>query len=169
MLALLFTRQRYARAWLLRGNVLDVGSNYYPIVPDAVSLDLDLRVQPAIQASGLILPFHSCVFDNVVCLELIEHFDRADQFKLIGELLRVLKPSGIIAVSTPNVTYATQRIHDWLWFISHFVYARETLGTHILELKGDMLERLFLASHITIRDVFRSQFQHVVVGNKIDR
>jgi ubiquinone/menaquinone biosynthesis C-methylase UbiE len=46
------------------------------------------------------LPFKDGVFDRIVCTEVLEHIpdDRAG----IRELVRVLKPGGLMAVSVPN-------------------------------------------------------------------
>jgi SAM-dependent methyltransferase len=39
-------------------------------------------------------------FDTIVCMEAIEHFEDIDAF--LGEMERVLRPSGLFLVSTPN-------------------------------------------------------------------
>jgi len=44
--------------------------------------------------------FPSASFDTVVCLQAIEHVP--DYKKLVAEFARVLKPSGIAVISTPN-------------------------------------------------------------------
>ena len=46
------------------------------------------------------LPFDAGRFDLVVCFEVIEHVDEQDT--VIRELVRVLAPDGIIAMSSPN-------------------------------------------------------------------
>jgi 2-polyprenyl-3-methyl-5-hydroxy-6-metoxy-1,4-benzoquinol methylase len=46
------------------------------------------------------LPFRSCAFDVVTCFEVIEHV--REQESLLREMKRVLKPGGILLVSTPN-------------------------------------------------------------------
>ncbi len=53
-----------------------------------------------VAASAERLPFRDGVFDRIVCTEVLEHIpdDRAG----IRELVRVLKPGGLIAVSVPN-------------------------------------------------------------------
>ena len=47
------------------------------------------------------LPFGDGEFDAVICLEGIEHL--LDPSQLIAELVRVTRPGGEIAISTPNV------------------------------------------------------------------
>jgi len=46
------------------------------------------------------LPFSDDSLDSVVCLEAIEHV--ADAAKVLGEIVRVLRPDGLLIVSTPN-------------------------------------------------------------------
>jgi O-antigen biosynthesis protein len=46
------------------------------------------------------LPFDDASFDMAVCFEVIEHVD--DQPLALAELRRVLKPNGVLAISSPN-------------------------------------------------------------------
>jgi O-antigen biosynthesis protein len=46
------------------------------------------------------LPFEQGEFDLVVCFEAIEHV--TDQAQVIGELRRVLRPEGVMVLSSPN-------------------------------------------------------------------
>jgi ubiquinone/menaquinone biosynthesis C-methylase UbiE len=46
------------------------------------------------------LPFEDGAFDLVVCFEAIEHVD--DQDRVLDELVRVLAPGGVLAISSPN-------------------------------------------------------------------
>lgn len=56
-----------------------------------------------LQASCEVLPFAGGVFDLVTAFEVIEHLDRWRE--LLTETNRVLKPSGVLLVSTPNREY----------------------------------------------------------------
>ena len=53
-----------------------------------------------LQTAGERLPFVDGAFDRVVCTETLEHVD--DDAVLAHELVRVLKPGGILAVSVPD-------------------------------------------------------------------
>jgi SAM-dependent methyltransferase len=78
----------------------------------AVGIDLDAaslesgrercRGRPAefIEADVLSLPFADASFDLVVSFETIEHVD--DPLAALDELRRVLRPDGLLVVSTPN-------------------------------------------------------------------
>ncbi|HDY67932.1 MAG TPA: class I SAM-dependent methyltransferase [Candidatus Scalindua sp.] len=46
------------------------------------------------------LPFLDREFDKVLCLDTLEHVD--DEKKTISEIKRVLKPNGLLVLSTPN-------------------------------------------------------------------
>ena len=48
------------------------------------------------------LPFQEGVFDRIISFETIEHLE--DQRKFLSELRRVLKPEGILILSSPNKT-----------------------------------------------------------------
>ena len=45
------------------------------------------------------LPFEAASFDLVVCFEAIEHVD--EQERMLDEIKRVLRPDGVLAISTP--------------------------------------------------------------------
>lgn len=76
-----------------------------------VGLDIAAEsVQDAIARAGPIgefvlgdleqLPFTSCSFDVLVCFEVIEHVHRREL--ALDELRRVLRPEGVLIVSSPN-------------------------------------------------------------------
>jgi SAM-dependent methyltransferase len=46
------------------------------------------------------LPYDDSTFDLAVCFEVIEHVE--EQQQVIGELRRILRPRGILAISSPN-------------------------------------------------------------------
>lgn len=57
------------------------------------------------------IPLADSLFDMVVCYETIEHVDQHD--KVMRELKRVLKPGGIILISTPDKTqYTDSGVHS---------------------------------------------------------
>ena len=52
------------------------------------------------RADIISLPFADCSLDSVICSEVLEHVDSPQ--KSIEELIRVLKPGGILALSVPR-------------------------------------------------------------------
>ena len=63
----------------------------------------NLRFQ---EANALSLVFADNYFDVVVSLETIEHFSEHDQKRYLKELKRVLKPGGLLILSTPNSEFS---------------------------------------------------------------
>jgi ubiquinone/menaquinone biosynthesis C-methylase UbiE len=57
----------------------------------------------AIVGSLLQLPFEDNSFDIVVCSDVIEH--TIDPFKATEELIRVLKPNGLLCLTVPNRSF----------------------------------------------------------------
>lgn len=54
-----------------------------------------------ILANMLCMPFEDNFADSVVCCEGYEHVERKDQFILMNELYRVVKPKGIVLMAVP--------------------------------------------------------------------
>ena len=44
-------------------------------------------------------------FDIISCLETLEHFNQEDQKQLLGQMLKLLKPNGVICISVPIEVY----------------------------------------------------------------
>jgi len=54
-----------------------------------------------IQSDIRSLPFHSDTFDSVVAFEILEHIQDHERF--LSESKRILKPEGILIISTPDI------------------------------------------------------------------
>jgi len=101
-------RYRFARD-RVKGRILDVacGTGYGTAMLGAVGADLSLealryaRRHPAayVAADAARLPFGRS-FDAVVSFETIEHVP--DPARFVAECARVLRPGGLLLVSTPN-------------------------------------------------------------------
>jgi SAM-dependent methyltransferase len=56
----------------------------------------------SIAASGAALPFAADSFDAILCLETIEHIPPSALRPFANELIRVLRPEGVIVITTPS-------------------------------------------------------------------
>mgnify|MGYP000610224747 CR=1 FL=1 len=94
------------------GMVVGVGKGADLIVaPDGVvALDLPFTYLPmvkkafphshVVQGDGTLLSFTDNTFDYIVCSEVLEHVPERN--KMLAEFARVLKPGGILIITTPN-------------------------------------------------------------------
>ncbi|MCW2743545.1 MAG: putative methyltransferase [Mycobacterium sp.] len=80
------------------------------------------------------LPFDDASFDRVIAAEVMEHIP--DDAKALGELTRVLKPGGLVAVTVP--AWLPEKV---CWALSDAYH--EVPGGHIrIYRKGQLVERL---------------------------
>lgn len=97
----------------LAGMTLDVGSmNINGCVRALFPLycGLDMRSGANVDVVGVsnAMPFDDKAFDNVLCLEMLEH--DADPFGSVKEMRRVLKPGGTLVITTPGIGFPR---HDY--------------------------------------------------------
>ncbi|KKQ25804.1 MAG: hypothetical protein US62_C0006G0025 [Candidatus Woesebacteria bacterium GW2011_GWA1_37_8] len=109
-----------------KGKILEVGSSPYHLTYclkqrgyDITGVDINTKVLHEFQKKHALkvvqadvekdkLPFTDDTFDLVICNEVFEHL-RIDPLKALREIHRVLKPSGLLILSTPNL-YALHKI-----------------------------------------------------------
>ncbi len=60
------------------------------------------------------IPFPDNIFDAVYHSHLLEHFSKIDASRFIKECYRVLKPSGIIIIATPNLEEIVNNYQKYL-------------------------------------------------------
>ena len=101
-----------------RGSLLDAPCGHGAIARYAADTGFtvtacDINPQQAMVACEEVdlnapLPYPDGHFDVVTCVEAIEHLE--NQFGLLRELRRVLRPGGILILTTPNVSSVTARL-----------------------------------------------------------
>lgn len=74
------------------------------------------------------LPFENACFDMVVSFETIEHVDIPTQEAFLREIRRVLKPRGLLLISTPNKAVYTDRVGGTNHFHIREFYVEEYRG-----------------------------------------
>ncbi|MCZ6690934.1 MAG: glycosyltransferase [Planctomycetota bacterium] len=128
---------------------LDVGCGSGRMIlsnPHAIGMDMDLRKVRFIRTAhakvvvGSVthIPFPDEHFEEVICLEVIEHIP--DMERPLRELVRVLRPGGSLVLSTPD--YGT-----WVWPLVERVYGWVLPGAYADEhvshyTKPDLVTRL---------------------------
>jgi SAM-dependent methyltransferase len=97
--------------------VLDAGCGEGVIVQEYAGrlriegVDLNYRSEFVRQGSVTALPCDDAFFDQVLCLDVLEHLTFAEQAAAVGELFRVLRPGGGALISVPNLAHLQSRVH----------------------------------------------------------
>jgi len=97
-------------SWNVRKHL---GCNYVAIDISETSVKEALRIgleALALDVSAEALPFDNCSVDVVYCSEVIEHLYNPDF--AIEEFKRVLKPTGKILLSTPNLAACFRLVYN---------------------------------------------------------
>jgi SAM-dependent methyltransferase len=101
-----------------------------------------------VSGDALRLPFADASFDRLICTEVFEHVP--DDSLLLGELARVLRPGGAIAVSVPDALS-----EGLVWRVASI--QRVCPGEHVRLYRRGQMKRL-LRSHGF--DVYARRFRH---------
>jgi ubiquinone/menaquinone biosynthesis C-methylase UbiE len=88
----------------------------------------DPRAEFAV-AGALKLPFPDASFDTVVSWEVIEHIPKHTENEMFAEARRVLKPGGVLFLSTPHRSVWSNTLDPAWWLIGHRHYTPRTLET----------------------------------------
>ena len=104
------------------------------------------------------LPFDDATFDAVTCLEGIEHV--VDEVALIREFIRILKPGGLLVISTPNVMNLYSRLH---YFLRGYPYQFAPGACRLLS-DGESIDRGHVnpLSYVRLRYILESMDASVV-------
>ena len=117
--------------------LVDVKNTFAAMI-EAGELDDEVQGQP-VSADALELPFSNATFDRIICSEVLEHI--GDDSAAIGELVRVLRPGGTIAITVP--AWAAEKI---CWRLSDEYPAPKAVGGHVrIYRKSELLSKISLA------------------------
>ncbi|MFW5748637.1 MAG: class I SAM-dependent methyltransferase [Chloroflexota bacterium] len=96
---------------LFQGRVIGVDASRRMLVKAAAKLAADGDRVTLVWADALDLPFLDESFDVVTCLEALEFMP--DQMRALDELLRVLRPGGLLLITQRiNTRWMPGRLHD---------------------------------------------------------
>lgn len=150
--------------------VLDIGSGeggtsaFFSDFNRVISYDIDLgRLGNRQQVNNLLLingnaeylPFRKSSFDLIILQDVIEHIN--DRNFLVNELIRVLKDSGLIYISTPNKFSLLNLISDPHWGIPVLsLFKRAGIKKYFLRFfrKKD-LTRNDIAQLLSLKEIFQ--------------
>lgn len=96
--------------------VLDVGCGNRKTGPGVVRLDISTAVNPDVvwDLDQFPYPFESSSFTGIDCMDVIEHISNIP--KVIEEFYRLLKPGGILKITTPHYSCSNSYVdptHRW--------------------------------------------------------
>ncbi|MCI0415649.1 methyltransferase domain-containing protein [bacterium] len=124
----------YARGW-----VLDLGCGAQPYrslfqhVDRYVSFDVSQGPQIDVRGTALALPFVDSAFHTVLCSEVLEHVPEPS--RLLVEVERVLKPGGILILTTPQTWGLHLEPFDFYRYTKHGLrYLAEKSKLNVIEL-----------------------------------
>jgi len=105
--------------------ILSIGCGKRPAEQNVVRLDKSPEVAPDVvwDLDEYPYPFENSSFSDVECLDVIEHL--ADIPRTMEELHRILKPSGLLKITTPHfscVNSYADPTHRWHLSRSSFNY-----------------------------------------------
>jgi SAM-dependent methyltransferase len=116
-LAKLAAVRRHLDALPGEARVLDAGCGEGVIVQEYAGrlriegVDANYRSDLVREGSVTALPYADGTFDEVLCLDVLEHLTFPEQPAAVGELFRVLKPGGGALISVPNLAHLQSRVH----------------------------------------------------------
>jgi SAM-dependent methyltransferase len=123
----------FATGWLL-----DLGCGglpYRDIFDDVeryIGLDLPANDFADVHGDGMALPVRDGVFHTVLCNQVLEHVPEPS--KLVAEMARVLKPGGVLLLTTPQTWGLHRTPNDFYRYTEYGLrYLAEKSGLEVLE------------------------------------
>lgn len=96
-----------------------------------IAPEIDFQVQ-----RGEALPFTDRSFDLVSAIEVIEHVEDGAEEAFLAELRRVLRPRGLLILTTPSWNLQLTRHHFRHYSVERLTELVEEAGFELLEMRG---------------------------------
>lgn len=139
-----------------------------------LTVDIDPRADAYVDITKK-LPFDDCSINAIFCEEAIEHVDLKCGLQLLRECYRILKPGGVIRLTTPDLNYFASKISESVAacseinevFYSHghrYLYTREALLFYCQEVGFTNLKMSFYQdyeSKLGYLDSHANRFNHI--------
>jgi len=107
-----------------KGRVLDIGCGKMPYkdcfknISEYVGTDIaPSDEENVVVANAMDLPFENNSFDTIVSFEVLEHVP--NPFKVFSEISRILKPRGILILTTPQMWHLHEEPNDYYRFTKY--------------------------------------------------
>ena len=168
-----YSRNAVARGDLVGRDVLDIGCGFgwftlWALAQDArtvVGIEPQDEALVAVRrhiddpratfrvASATALPLDPESIDTIVMWEVLEHLPKQTEAAAFREISRVLRPGGVLYLSTPHDSRVARATDPAWWILGHRHYSRARiqelaegtgLGVEAVELKGGLWEILLL-------------------------
>lgn len=154
-----------SKSYIKNRHVLDVGcwsgqyaqlavklaKKVYGIDPNPEAIGLGKKLIPQVEfkvGNVLNIPYPSNQFDVVLFSEVIEHIPQGTEKNALNEIKRVLKPNGILILSTPNSHPLSILLDPAYFLINHRHYQQKTMENLVVS-QGFTLKKSFLVRGLT--------------------
>jgi len=118
-------------------------------------MDLNERLKPDIVAEATHIPFNNDAFDDVMCMEVLEHLPEPEN--AIKEIKRILKEDGLLYVTVPMSWCLHYEPNDFYRFTKYGLkYLLEKNGFQLLSL--DRIGGVFSLIGVRLVDVLFTSF-----------
>lgn len=88
--------------------------------------------------SAIDIPLESSVYDTATAWEVIEHIPKKTEHIMLKEVYRVLKPGGVLYLSTQYNTFFGNALDPAWWLTGHRHYSRKFLNSLAQEIGFDV-------------------------------
>lgn len=109
------------------------------------------------------IDFPDNTFDYCLCIEGIEH--TFNPYNVVRELSRVLKPSGTLYLSTPNVCRLKNRLQFFLTGVNDIIEPAplpveipHDYGLHVISIPFPLLDYLFRSHKLQVLQVYAARY-----------